>query len=81
MEILKDKNALVIGGGSGMGAAVATALAETGAQVAIAGRRLEKLEEVNALSTAAIQSRTVDVADRTSLDLSLIHISEPTRPY
>jgi NAD(P)-dependent dehydrogenase (short-subunit alcohol dehydrogenase family) len=68
MEMLKDKNALVIGGGSGMGAAVATALAEAGAQVAIAGRRLEKLEEVNALSTAAIQSLSVDVADRTSLD-------------
>ena len=68
MEIMKDKKALVIGGGSGMGAAVATALAEAGAQVAIAGRRLEKLEEVNALSTTAIKSRTVDVADRASLD-------------
>ena len=68
MEMLKDKNALVIGGGSGMGAAVAVALAEAGAQVTIAGRRIEKLEEVTGLSTVEIQTRTVDVSDRVSLD-------------
>ena len=68
MEMLKDKNALVIGGGSGMGAAVAVALAETGARVTIAGRRIEKLEEVKGLSTVEIQTRTVDVSDRVSLD-------------
>jgi NAD(P)-dependent dehydrogenase (short-subunit alcohol dehydrogenase family) len=68
MEMLKDKNALVIGGGSGMGAAVAVALAEAGARVTIAGRRIEKLEEVAGLSTIEIQTRTVDVSDRVSLD-------------
>ena len=68
MEMLKDKNALVIGGGSGMGAAVAIALAEAGAQVTIASRRIEKLEEVTELSTIEIQTRTVDVSDRVSLD-------------
>ena len=68
MEMLKDKNALVIGGGSGMGAAVAVALAEAGARVTIAGRRIEKLEEVTELSTVEIQTRTVDVSDRVSLD-------------
>jgi NAD(P)-dependent dehydrogenase (short-subunit alcohol dehydrogenase family) len=68
MEMLKDKNALVIGGGSGMGAAVAVALAEAGARVTIAGRRLEKLEEVTGLSVIEIQTRTVDVSDRVSLD-------------
>ena len=68
MEMLKDKNALVIGGGSGMGAAVAVALAEAGAQVTIAGRRIEKLEAVTGLSTVEIQTRTVDVSDRASLD-------------
>ena len=68
MEMLKDKNALVIGGGSGMGAAAAVALAEAGARVTIAGRRIEKLEEVTGLSTVEIQTRTVDVSDRASLD-------------
>jgi NAD(P)-dependent dehydrogenase (short-subunit alcohol dehydrogenase family) len=68
MEILKDKNALVIGGGSGMGAAVALALTEAGARVTIAGRRIEKLEEVTGLSSLEIQTRIVDVSDRVSLD-------------
>ena len=68
MEMLKDKNALVIGGGSGMGAAVAVALAEAGARVTIAGRRIEKLAEVTGLSTVEIQTRTVDVSDRANLD-------------
>lgn len=68
MEMLKDKNALVIGGGSGMGAAVAVALAEAGARVTIAGRRIEKLEGIKGLSTVEIQTRTVDVSDRVSLD-------------
>lgn len=68
MEILKDQNALVIGGGSGMGAAVAKALADAGARVAIAGRRLGKLEEVNDQTPSDIKSRTVDVAERASLD-------------
>ncbi len=68
MEMLKDKNALVIGGGSGMGAAVAVALADAGARVTIAGRRIEKLEEVTGLSAIEIQTRTVDVSDRVSLD-------------
>ena len=68
MEILKDKTTLVIGGGSGMGAAIATTLAEAGARVTIAGRRLHKLEKVTDLSAADIQSRTVDVAERASLE-------------
>ena len=41
---LYGKNILLIGGGSGMGAASALALARNGAKVAIAGRRLENLE-------------------------------------
>jgi NAD(P)-dependent dehydrogenase (short-subunit alcohol dehydrogenase family) len=68
MEMLKDKNALVIGGGSGMGAAVALAMAGAGARVTIAGRRIEKLEEVASLPDFDIQSRSADVADRASLD-------------
>jgi NAD(P)-dependent dehydrogenase (short-subunit alcohol dehydrogenase family) len=49
--VLKDfdlggKTALVTGGGTGLGRALALALAEAGADVALAARRIEKLEEV-----------------------------------
>ncbi|PJE29748.1 NAD(P)-dependent dehydrogenase, short-chain alcohol dehydrogenase family [Pseudooceanicola antarcticus] len=43
---LHGKHALVTGGGTGIGLAIARALAEKGAEVTITGRRLEVLAEV-----------------------------------
>lgn len=58
---LSGKTVIVIGGSSGIGAAVAKAAAERGAQVVVAGRRL-------ASSTHdGLRSETVDVTDRASL--------------
>ena len=42
---LDGKAALVVGGGSGIGKAIALAMAADGAKVAIAARRFEVLEE------------------------------------
>ncbi len=43
---LDNKNALITGGNSGIGAAIATALAKAGASVTIVARRKEKCEEL-----------------------------------
>ena len=66
---LADRNALITGGGTGIGAAVAIALAAEGCRVVIAGRRMEPLIETAGLFSGqpAIQTHTVDVADRDSV--------------
>jgi NADP-dependent 3-hydroxy acid dehydrogenase YdfG len=66
---LEGKTALVTGGGSGIGAGCALALAREGCRVAIAGRRMEKLEEVarRCQGPAPILTHAVDVADRASV--------------
>lgn len=48
MADLKNKTALVTGGGTGVGAAIALALAETGVKTTICGRREAPLKEVSA---------------------------------
>jgi NAD(P)-dependent dehydrogenase (short-subunit alcohol dehydrogenase family) len=44
--MMQDRHALITGAGSGIGAAIARALAEAGAAVSLVGRRREPLEEV-----------------------------------
>jgi NADP-dependent 3-hydroxy acid dehydrogenase YdfG len=66
---LANKTALITGGGTGIGAGCAIALAREGCQVAIAGRRADKLTEVVKQfdGTPAIKTHPVDVTDRTSV--------------
>jgi NADP-dependent 3-hydroxy acid dehydrogenase YdfG len=66
---LANKTALITGGGSGIGAACAIALAGEGCHVAIAGRRPEMLAEVARQfeGSPAIKTHPVDVADRQSV--------------
>ncbi|MBN8813328.1 MULTISPECIES: SDR family NAD(P)-dependent oxidoreductase [unclassified Sphingomonas] len=64
---LKDIHAVVTGGGSGIGAAIARALAEEGARLTLIGRRLEPLETVAAAIPGAI-TVPANVSDRTSIE-------------
>jgi NAD(P)-dependent dehydrogenase (short-subunit alcohol dehydrogenase family) len=66
MTNLDGKHALVTGGGSGIGAAIAFALAEAGAQVTICGRRKDDLE-FTAERHGNIHAQAADVTDQTSI--------------
>ena len=71
---LHGLNALVIGGSSGIGSALAIGLLEAGARVAIAGRTQSKVEAVTRRlreTDATALGYTVDVADEAKLDAFL----------
>jgi NAD(P)-dependent dehydrogenase (short-subunit alcohol dehydrogenase family) len=61
MGILDGKHALITGGGTGIGAAIARTLAGAGAAVSLAGRRLAPLQEV----ASSLPKATAIVADVT----------------
>lgn len=63
---LKDKVAVVIGGGTGIGLGIAVALADAGCQVAISGRREEKLKQA-AEGHEAMKYFAADAANRESV--------------
>ncbi len=64
MNRLAGKKAVVVGGGTGMGASLARALASSGATVLIGGRRESALQET--AQGTSIQMHAIDVADRAS---------------
>lgn len=68
MTALAGRTALVTGGGTGLGAAIARALYDAGADVVVAGRRPEPLQEVAAGLGERAGWRTVDVADPASVE-------------
>jgi NAD(P)-dependent dehydrogenase (short-subunit alcohol dehydrogenase family) len=66
MDRLDGKHALVTGGGTGIGAAIATTLARAGAGVTICGRRMEPLQAV-AGGEAKIRAVVADVTDEAAI--------------
>ncbi len=67
---LSGKTALITGGGSGIGLGCAVALAREGCRVAIAGRRLDVLQDAAATWTGQppILFSACDVGDRTDVE-------------
>jgi NAD(P)-dependent dehydrogenase (short-subunit alcohol dehydrogenase family) len=69
---LSGRHALVTGAGSGIGAAIATTLAEAGASLSLAGRRRGPLEQV--ASTIGTQAQVLDgfdVTDQAAIERGL----------
>jgi NAD(P)-dependent dehydrogenase (short-subunit alcohol dehydrogenase family) len=62
-----SRNAIVTGGGSGVGRATALALAESGWQVLISGRRRETLDAVCIEGGDALSAQLCDVSDEASV--------------
>ncbi len=60
----EGQRAIITGGGSGIGRALALRLADEGAAVLVAGRRADKLEETAAMRPSAISTKTADVTSR-----------------
>jgi NADP-dependent 3-hydroxy acid dehydrogenase YdfG len=69
MMKLSGKHVVVTGGGTGIGAGIARALAAAGCRVAIGGRREEKLRELAEgwAGAGTIMTHKLDVADRQSV--------------
>jgi meso-butanediol dehydrogenase / (S,S)-butanediol dehydrogenase / diacetyl reductase len=66
---LKGKVALITGGGTGIGAAIARRLVEEGAKVAITGRRKEMLETVaGSLPAGSVLTIAGDVANQNDVE-------------
>ena len=66
MSTLAGRHTLVTGGGTGIGAAIATTLARAGAMVTICGRRQQPLQMI-AEGSSNIRAVTADVTDETSV--------------
>lgn len=68
----KPKNAIVVGATSGIGRAVAAALAVEGWRVGVTGRRAELLRELAATAPAAFVPAAFDITD----DQTELHLTE-----
>lgn len=69
MKKLNGKTAVVTGASSGIGAAIAKRLADEGANVVLAARREDKLEEIASTIKGNVVSVVTDMANKSDVDL------------
>ena len=71
-DLLAGRTALVTGGGSGLGVAIAEGLSAAGADVVIAARRRERLEaaaeQLRARTGGSVEADVVDIRDRETVE-------------
>lgn len=79
MSRLSGQHALVTGGGTGIGAAIARALAAEGARLTLVGRRREPLESMAADLSGAFVA-TADVTERAQVDAAFAAAREANGP-
>jgi len=81
MVSLKGKIVLITGASSGIGAACAQFLAQAGADLILAARRLERVQELGTQLAQQYQIQThvlgLDVCDRQAVDATLNHLPDP----
>ncbi len=71
---LQDKVVVIMGASSGIGAATARLLAERGAKLTLAARRLARLEEIkSAYPEASIETVEADVTDMAAVQAVIDH--------
>ncbi|MES2947710.1 MAG: SDR family NAD(P)-dependent oxidoreductase [Pseudomonadota bacterium] len=75
------KSALVIGGSSGIGRAVAHQLADRGAQVVVVGRNADKLGETRGERSASISSLRADVTEKSGLQTVIDAVNTRSQPF
>ena len=82
MSSLADKHAVVTGGGSGIGASCAEALAHAGARITLMGRDLARLEaQRDAMRAyAEVACVSVDVANEAAVNEAFAHAAERHGP-
>ena len=69
MEMLKDKHVVITGGGSGIGASIAEALAKNGAKTTIMGQNYQRLQE-KAEQLPQGFATAVDVTDEEKVNIA-----------
>ena len=76
-----NAHALVTGGGSGIGAATALALAQAGVRVSIAGRRMDALKQTAAsFGDRAASVVAIDVTDEAAVTTGIAQIEAEAGP-